>query len=242
MTTTTDHRPSPLARRTGFAYLGIVVTGIFAEFAVRSSLVVDGDAAATARNIADSPSLFGVGIGADVLMIGLDITVAFGLYRLLRPFDRRLALAATALRLVHAAVLAVNLLNLTEALDAARRAVGIDGNIDAALAADALDAVERHALGYDAGLIAFALSCLAVGTLLVRERLVGRPLAFGMVATGVVYLVGSYAALFTPGLSAAVDPFYLVAIVVEPAFAIRLVTRGLEPTTPEPAQPALATA
>lgn len=245
-TTATAHRASPLARRTGFAYLGIVVTGIFAEFAVRSSLVVAGDPTATASNIAESPGLFGVGIGADVLMIALDITVAFGLYRLLRPFDRRLALAATGLRLLQAAVLAVNLVNLTEALDLARRAVGVDAAVDPVLAADALDAVERHALGYDTGLIAFGLSCLVLGALLLRERLVGRPLAIGMVATGAVYLAGSFAAHFATGLSAAIDPFYFIAIVVEPAFAIRLIRRGLgtdatdatdatEPVRPVPA-------
>ncbi len=44
-------------------------TGIFAEFAVRGSLVVDDDPIATAENIAESPGLFGVGIGADVVMI-----------------------------------------------------------------------------------------------------------------------------------------------------------------------------
>jgi hypothetical protein len=83
-TVTTTPRPSRLARRTGLADLGIIATGIFAEFAVRGSLVVDDDPIATAENIAESPRLFGVGIGADVVMIALDVIVAFGLLGLLR--------------------------------------------------------------------------------------------------------------------------------------------------------------
>ena len=83
--------------------------------------------------------------------------------------------------------------------------------------------------------LTFGLSCVVLGRILFEHRLVGRWLAVGMAITGVVYLLGSFAALVAPGLSAAIDPLYLVAIVVEPAFAIRLITRGLAPTAPTPA-------
>lgn len=233
----TNDRSFPrLARRTGLAYLGIIATGIFAEFVVRGSLVVEGDPIATADNIAESPALFGAGITADVLMVALDVTVAIGLFRLLRHVDRRLALRTTALRLVQGAVIAFNLVNLLSALGFARRAVGVGGETLAGPAQDALAAVERHALGYDVGLIAFGLSCLVLGRLLAMSGLVSRRLAIGMSATGVVYLAGSLAALFAPGLSAAIDPFYVIPFVVELAFAIRLI-RGLHPTTPETLQP-----
>lgn len=226
-----------LARRTGVAYLGIIATGIFAEFAVRSSLVVDDEPIATAVNIAESPGRFGVGIGADVAMIALDVAVAVGLFRLLRPIDGRLAMIATALRLVQGAVIAVNLVNLAQALGFAQDAVAPDGAVIAGLAQDALDAVERHALGYDAGLIAFGLSCLVLGRLLSISGSVPRPLAVGMSATGFVYLAGSSAALFAPSLSAVIDPFYLVPLVVELAFAIRLVLRGLQIASPDSVPP-----
>lgn len=229
-TTSPGHaRPSALARRTGFAYLGIVVTGIVAEFAVRGSLVVADDPVATATNIADAPWLFRAGIGADALMIVLDVAVAVGLYRLLRPLDRRLATVAALLRLVQAVVLAVNLVNLTSALDHALGAVGPNGAVDPAAADDALAAIERHALGYDIGLIAFGLCCLVLARILWVSRAVPRLLAGGMAATGAVYLVGSFAAVLAPGAGAVVDPLYVVAIVVEPWFALRLVRRGLDP-------------
>ena len=234
----THGRQERLARRTGVAYLGIIATGVFAEFAVRGSLIADDDPITTADNIAASPGLFGLGIGADVVMIALDVVVAFGLFGLLRHVDRRLALTATVLRLVQGAVIAVTLVNLAQALGFARDAVGVDGAVLAGPAQDALDAVERHALGYDAGLIAFGLSTLVLARILATSRLVSRPLALGMYATGVVYLVGSFAALFAPGMSTAVDPFYAIPLVVELAFAIRLVTRGLHAHTTEPAHPA----
>lgn len=230
--TTARRRPSGTARLTGVAYLGIIVAGIVAEFVVRGSLVVADDPTATATNVAGSPGLFRFGIAADALMVVLDATVAIGLFLLLRHANRRLALAATVLRLVQGAVIALNLVNLVRALGLAQDAVAGDGTVLAGPAQGALDAIERHALLYDTGLIAFGLCCLVLGHLLLTHRLVSRWLAIGMSATGVVYLTGSFAALFAPGLSAAIDPFYFIAIVVEPAFAIRLIVRGLD--TPDP--------
>jgi hypothetical protein len=237
-TVTTTPRPSRLARRTGLAYLGIIATGIFAEFAVRGSLVVDDDPIATAENIDESPGLFGIGIGADVVMIALDVVVAFGLLGLLRQVNRRLAVTATVLRLIQGAIIVLNLNYLIRALAFAFDAEGADGVIIAGPAQDALDAVERHALGYDAGLIAFGLSCLVVAWLLLAGNLVPRLLAWGMAATGVIYLVGSFAALFAPSASTVIEPFYAICLVVELAFAIRLVTRGLAtPTRPTTRRP-----
>ena len=239
-TTSIARPPSRTARRTGLAYLGIIATGIFAEFVVRGALVVADDPVATAGNIARSPGLFGVGIAADVVMVALDVTVALGLFRLLRHVDRRLALAATVLRLVQGAVIALNLIVLVRALGFADEAVGADGAILPGPAREALDAVERHALGYDVGLIAFGLGCLVLGRLLATSGLVSRFLALGMTATGAVYLAGSFTAIVAPDLSTAVDPLYVLPLVVELAFAMRLATRGLRPVVVAPAQAASA--
>ncbi|MEL6890456.1 MAG: DUF4386 domain-containing protein [Actinomycetota bacterium] len=230
-TEVSTRRPSRASRRTGIAYLGIIATGIFAEFAVRSSLVVDDDPIETAANIADSPGLFRLAISADVMMIGFDVVVALGLLGLLRHVDRRLAITATALRLIQGAVIAVNLLNLTDALDAADRAVRSDGTVIPAAAREALDAVEAHAVGYDIGLIAFAFSCIVIARLLAVGGLASRFFVWGMAATGAVYLIGSSVAVLAPDRSALVDPLYVIPLVVELAFAVLLITRGLSNTS-----------
>ena len=207
---------SRIARRTGAAYLGVVFCGIFAELFVRGSLVEAGDATATASAIAAAPASFALGIFADLLMVLLDVGVAYGLYRLLSPVHRPLAIAATAFRLLQASILAANLLHLVGAL----RLAG-----DPALPPEVLAAVETHALVYDIGLIPFGLACLVLGPLLRRA---GGPrwIALALTATGLVYLIGSFGAVFAPGLSAAIDPLYALAIVAEPAVAIWLIVRA----------------
>lgn len=232
-TASTGHGAPGIARLTGLAYLGIIATGIFAEFVVRGSLVVDDDPIATATEIARNPNLFRAGIGADVAMVAFDAMVAFGLFRLLRHVDRRLALTATVLRLLQGAVIAVNLLFLVAALGHAQDALGADGTVLAGPARSALDAIEHHAVGYDVGLIAFALSCFAVARLLQVSNLTPRWIALGMYATGAVYLTGSFAAVFAPDLLTVIDPFYGIALVVEFGFAVCLL-RGLRPRAPRP--------
>jgi hypothetical protein len=191
---------------------------------------------ATARNIADAPVLFGVGIGADVVMFARDVFVAIGLLRLLHEVDRRLALTATMLRLLQGASIAVNLVNLVHALGFARDAIGAGGTVLAGPAQATLDALERHALGYDAGLIAFGLSCIVLGRLLAASGAVRPVLAIGMSVTGLVYLAGSFAALAAPSLSAVIDPLYVIPFAVELSFALLLITRGLRPLAPAPAR------
>ncbi len=82
------------------------------------------------------------------------------------------------------------------------------------------------------------MSCLVLARLLIAGNQVPRLLAWGMAATGGIYVVGSFAALFAPGASSVIEPFYAICLVVELAFAIRLVTRGLAtPTHPTARRP-----
>ena len=85
---------------------------------------------------------------------------------------------------------------------------------------------------HPSGLIAFGLACVTLGRLLRRAKVGPRLIALGLSATGVVYLVGSFAAVFAPSVSAALDPFYGIAIVVEPAVAIWLIVVGSRRATP----------
>ncbi len=107
---------SKTARIAGVLYLTIILSGIFAQFFVRDSLIEPGDATATATNIVASESLFRVGIAADLIMILCDVALAAIFYVLLKPVDNGLALLAAFFRLVQAAILGMNLLNLFLAL------------------------------------------------------------------------------------------------------------------------------
>jgi hypothetical protein len=103
-----------LARATGLLYLVLAVLGMFSAM-VLESLVVPGDAQATADSILGSRWLFGSSLVTWLAVVVADVAIAVTFYRLLRPVSDTLSLLAAALRLVYAAVLAAVLVNLFDA-------------------------------------------------------------------------------------------------------------------------------
>lgn len=215
-----------IARLTGLAYLGIIATGLFAEFFVRMSLVKSGDAAATAANIAGSAGLFRAGLAADATMIALDVAVAIGLYALLRHVNRPLAQLAAALRLLQAAVLGANLSNMASALGwATADASAVNAATSHTLT---LSAMELHRVVYDLGLIFFGLACLALGRLMRTSRVVPPILGVGLSIAGAVYLVGSFAVILAPDFAALLEPMYGLTVLAELSVALWLTVKGVK--------------
>ena len=99
--------PQHYARLCGVLYLYIIVAGMFAELFVRSRLIVSTDAAVTASNIMANESFFRLGFSGELLHVAFDVGVAVGLYALLRPIDRNIALLAAFMRFACDIVLAV---------------------------------------------------------------------------------------------------------------------------------------
>jgi hypothetical protein len=90
-TRATKTPPLILARIAGFLYLLVVPLGIFGSLYVPSRLIVSGDAAATAKNLMASESLFRLGIVSDLLAPLVLIFVVLFLYKLLKPVDKTMA-------------------------------------------------------------------------------------------------------------------------------------------------------
>jgi len=80
--------PVAYARFTGLLYLIIIVFGLFSEVYVRSSLIVRGDAAATASKILASEWLFRAGFASDLVIFLCVVAAAVLLYMLLRLFPK----------------------------------------------------------------------------------------------------------------------------------------------------------
>jgi hypothetical protein len=84
-------------------YLITMASGVFGFF-VKSSLLVPGDATATAQNIIGSERLFRIGIVSDLATSAGVLVLTWALYVLLRPVNKDLALLAAFFRLVENAI------------------------------------------------------------------------------------------------------------------------------------------
>lgn len=220
------------ARIAGVLYFIIIVSGIFAEFFVRQSLVVPGDATATATNIMASEGLFRVGIAGDLIMIMSDIALALAFYVLLKPVSNALSLLAAFFRLVQATILGVNLLNLFFVLQLLSGAETF-----ATLSADQLHSLASmfltgHGIGYSIGLIFFGLSLFVLGYLVVKSGYLPKILGIMLLVAGAGYLIDSFASLLLPNYGDFETIFALVvflpAFIGELAMALWLLFKGID--------------
>ena len=99
-------------RTTGWLYLAVIICAGLSQGYIRESIVVAGDAAATAQNIIANSGLFRMGVVLDLIAFILDAIIALLLYQIFKPFGKKLAMASSALRLIaHPAIGSLNLLN-----------------------------------------------------------------------------------------------------------------------------------
>ena len=116
MTTKEKMDPIKTARVAGLLYLIIAIFGIFSMFYGPESLIVPGDAAATASNIMASESLYRLAFMGDLIGQVVFIFLVLLLYKLLKPLNKNLAVLMVVLVLVGIPIAMLNDLNQIAAL------------------------------------------------------------------------------------------------------------------------------
>jgi Domain of unknown function (DUF4386) len=210
-------------------YLAIILLGLFGEVFVRGTLVVSGDAAATAHGVAAAQFLWRAGIAGDLLMHVLDVPVILIFYFLLRPVSESLALLATLLNLVQTAVLAANKLTLMVPLFLLDGAGTMTGFSAEQLQALSYLAIKAHGHGFGIGLIFFGVACLVRGILIYRCGYLPKLLGLLLLLAGLSYLANSFALILAPALATQLFPVVLVpAFVGELALCLWLIVKGVD--------------
>jgi hypothetical protein len=220
--------PQVLARTGGVLYLIIIVIGIFGEAVVRGSIVVAGDATATAANIMAQESLWRFGIAAELclLICATSLTVIF--YLLLKPVSNVLALLVVFFNLVSVAVEAVATLNLITALFPLENAAYLSAFVPEQLYVLARMAVRAHTYGFGVALIFFGCECLIVGYLIFRSGYLPKVIGVLMQIAGLCYLVNSFALILAPDFASQLFPAILLpAFVGEASLCLWLLFKGV---------------
>ena len=111
MITTEKINPNKIARISGTLYLIAVPLAIFSAMFVSSTLIVPGDATATANNIKASEGLFRSGIVSMLMVQLIYILKPLYLYKLLKSVNKKHALLMVILMLVAIPIAFINELN-----------------------------------------------------------------------------------------------------------------------------------
>lgn len=243
MTTTTDvsledheltsqgnaGRLKRLTRAAGILYLAIFLIYPLSTM-VRSMLVVPGDAAATAQNIADSGTLFRWGLAGEATIFLIEIVLAGVLYALLRPVSRSISLGASLARVAEGVVMAAGnlftgILTLVAVGGAGYLAVFSSDQQDA-LALFFQEANDYVVLTWG---FFFALSLVLTGWLVYRSGFFPKIPGALLVLAGLGYFAQSYGTFVAPSLTDALSTVVLVlAIPGELVFALWLIFKGAD--------------
>ncbi len=177
----------------GVGYAVLFVLAVFANLVVREGLIVAGDAAETAANLAESEGLFRIGLSSFMIIFLVDVVVAWALYELFMPTNRSLSLVTAWFRIVYTVFLGVALIFFFQALQLLDQAAFLNAFSTDQLNAQALVALDTFNSTWLIGLLAFGVHLILLGALLVTSGWAPRVLAFVLMVAGTAYMVDTFA-------------------------------------------------
>ena len=191
----------------GFGLLIMSIFAIFAEFFVRQNLIVPGDAATTANNIIANELLFRSGICSFIIVIILDVVVAWALYVLLKPVNKSLSLLTAWFRLVYATIFGIALLNLVIVLHLLSGADYLRVFETDQLPAQVMLFLNVFSYGWQIGYVFFGLHLFVLGYLVFKSGYIPRILGVLLIIAGLGYLIDSFAIFLLPNSKVAIGMF-----------------------------------
>jgi hypothetical protein len=229
-----------LGRLAGLLYVIASIPGFFALAYVPNKLLVNGNATATANNIAAHEMLFRLGIAADLVGQAIFIFVALALYDLLKGINQRYAVFMLTLILVAIPIAFLNEVNSIAALVLVRGADFLS----------VFDTPQRDALarlflnlrggGFDVVGIFWGLWLFPLGLLVYRSGFLPRFLGVLLMVGTFAYLANSFTSLVLPQYEAGVSRWMSPLQAVEVVFMLWLLIFGAKPPLAGPASTAVA--
>jgi hypothetical protein len=216
-------------RLAGLLYVLTGIPGFFAIVYVPSKLIVDGNAAATASNIAASEGLFRLGIAAQLISQAGFIFVALALCQLFKGVNRRLASLMVTLVVVQIPIAFLNELNNIAALILVRGADFLSLFEKPQREVLAMLFLNLHSQGIVVAEIFWGLWLFPLALLVYRSRFLPRFLGVWLVIDGFAYVILSLTVILLPQYQDKVSTISQPAFFGEVAFMLWLLIKGAKP-------------
>ena len=207
----------------GSALLVMTVLSIYAFAVAVGGLVVDGDAARTASNIAEAEGTFRIGVACFTLVALLDVVIAWAVRVLFAPVSEIVSSLAAAARVAYAAVLLVATGHLVVASQLLTGPEGRAGLATSELQAQGLLQIDAFNAVWNAGLALFGFHLLLVAYLVIRSSYVPTWVGVLLVPAGGGYIVDSFGSILLRDYSVSVAAFTFVG---EALLMLWLLARG----------------
>lgn len=229
-------------RRAGLYYLLLLAAPLRLIY-IPAKLIVPGDAASTANNIATHETLFRLGMLADLFTGVAVIFVTLAFYDLFKDVDRKLAVLVVILGgILPAALYFVNVPTDAVALTLARGGAGIltarGANVLGAFTQPQRETLmmfflHLHNQGINVAQIFWGLWLLPLALLIYRSRFLPRFVAIWLALNGFAYVTMSLAAFVFPQYAGKVSNILFPALTGELVLMLWLLIRGARPVSGE---------
>ena len=186
------------ARTAGLLYLALALTGIFSLMYVPSTLIVFGDATATANNITSSELLYRTGILIGLVSNVIFVFLALALYRLFKEVNHKQAILMVILVMISVATSFVNTINQIAPLIILSGADFLVVFEKPQLDAAAYGFIRLHSYGIQILQIFWGLWLFPFGLLVYQSRFIPKILGVLLVIAGSGYLLSSFTFLVLP--------------------------------------------
>lgn len=191
--------PTLSARIAGALYLIVVAASVYALVST-SSLIVSGDASATAANIRAYEQAFRLAFVANLVAGVAYVGVVAILYELFKPVNAVLSLVTAFLGLAGCAVSGAFMLNQLAALAFLGEARYLAAFTPEQLNALARVSLRLGGLGNSISLVFFGFYCSLLGVLVFGAKFMPRFLGVFLGIAGVGWLIGNFTSFLAPSL------------------------------------------
>ena len=216
------------ARFAGILYLLITVFAIIAHIYMPDTLIVDGDAAATAQNIVNNATLFRAGgVGSELIILLTEIILSVVLYALLKPVDKTLSLLAAVSRLAMTTIHGFNLINYFFVIAFAGGTGSLTAFSPEQLNALVMVFLDAHSIGFTIGIAFLVLHVFILGYLIFKSGYFPKVLGILFIAAGFGYLFDSFALLLSSSYTTTPGIIAMVISISEIAFPLWLLIKGV---------------
>jgi hypothetical protein len=221
-------------RFAGLLYVLTSIAGFFAMGYVPSKLIVHGNAAATASNIAASETLFRLGIAGQLISEAGFIFVALALYDLLKGVNRRQASLMVTLILISIPIAFLNELNSFAALELVRGADFLSVLEKPQRDALAMLFLHLHGRGFVIAEMFWGLWLFPLALLVYKSGFLPRFLGVWLALAGLGWVILSVTGILLPEYQDKVNTYLQPAIFGEIVFMLWLLIKGAKPRAADP--------
>ncbi|WP_319559729.1 DUF4386 domain-containing protein [Marispirochaeta sp.] len=197
----------------------------FISFPILQNYFEPEDAAQTAMNIIENQFLFRIILCSFLIIIFLDIIVAWALYVFLKPVNTSLALLMGLFRIVYAAIFATALNNLFSVLHLLSNNSYTNILKIEQIHAQSMVFINAFNFGWDIGLAVFGIHIIILGYLVYKSGYVPKTLGILVSIASLGYLIDSFGKFILFDYSLSIGMFTFIGEVL---LAFWLLLKGIK--------------